>query len=268
MGTSQLTLALLLVAPMAAMAQLDADSLRQYGGRYAVDCADPASPHVDVTATSLTVEQGRQRMSGTNLQGAVSYFGNSEAPKGFIVALLSEVRGGLELTGMVWTDRQGPFVKLDGAPKVRAALGPLVNATFHDCDAGRARRTLGQQAAADADAKNEIARRKRDEKGEFGIAYRRALGLLARQPWLADVAAYPASLDKTVQVAGTPYRSGHACKPHDCYDNNMVVLYSPSQATVYGKAVVALRPSYFGAPPPAVQRELDRLWLATFRQSR
>jgi len=260
--------AVLSFAPSVALGQLDADALKTYGGRYAVDCANPASPHIDVTATALNVEQGTRRMTGTNLQSAVSYFGNSEPPKGFMVALLSEVRGGLELTGMMWTDRQGPYIKLDGSPKVRAALGALVDAHFHDCNPARAQRVLGQQANDAADSKRDAALRRQNEKGEFGTAYRRALGPLARQPWLAEIAGYPESLDKTVQVQGASYRFGQACKPHDCYDNNMVVLHAPSQGVVYGKAVVALRPSYFGAPPPAVQRELDRLWLATFRQGR
>lgn len=258
----------LVLASAAAFAQLAPDALKEYGGRYAVDCADPASPRVIVTSNALVVEQGTQRMSGLNLQASVSAFGNSTPPAGFVVSLMSETKGGLELTGMVWTDRSGPYVQLDGSPKVRAALGALVNARFHDCDSGRAQRILAQQAADRADTKRDDARRLRNATGNFGRAWRRALGPLAKQGWLAKLAGSPEALDQTVKFGGVEYRYGRACKPHDCYDNNMVVLYSPAQGTIYGKALVALAPSYFGGPPPELQRELDRRWRAEFRQGR
>jgi hypothetical protein len=258
----------IVLLPSQAFAQLNADQMRWYGGRYAVDCASPSSPHVDVTADALNVEEGRRRMSGGALQASVAYFGNSEPPRGFIVALLAELPGGLDLTGMLWTDRDGPYLQLDGPPKVRAALGTLVNARFHDCDAPRARLVVARQATDDVATKRDAALRRRNANAPFGTTYRRALGPLARQGWLAELAGYPESLDRTVQVAGKPYRFGQGCKPHDCYDNNMVMLYSPEDGTVHGKAVVASHPSYFGAPPPVVQRELDRLWAGEFRQQR
>jgi hypothetical protein len=73
-------------APLVAHAGLDPDAMREYGGRYAVDCADPSKPRVVVTANTFAVEQGTQRMSGGALQASVSAFGQSP-PDGFAGAV-------------------------------------------------------------------------------------------------------------------------------------------------------------------------------------
>ena len=113
---------LLAASPVLAQAGIDAPALRQFGGRYAADCANPAAPRLRVGADALLVEQAGQRMTGTNAQSAYSYFGNSAPPKNFQVALLGEVRGGPQLIFMVYADTAGPYILLDGDAKVLTAL--------------------------------------------------------------------------------------------------------------------------------------------------
>jgi hypothetical protein len=44
------------------------------------------------------------------------------------------------------------------------------------------------------------------------------------------------------------------------------LLYSVAQGVVYGKIVQQRRATLIGTPPPAVAAELDRLWIAEWRQ--
>jgi hypothetical protein len=114
--------------------RLNADTLAQFGGTYSVACGNPSMARLRVTADALMVEMGNQRMTGSDPQAAYSYFGQSP-PKDFQVALLSQVRGMSELMFMVFRDRVGNYVELDGAANVRAALGPsLTGRRYRQCD--------------------------------------------------------------------------------------------------------------------------------------
>ena len=86
-----------------------------------------------------------------------------------------------------------------------------------------------------------------------------------KETWLAKLDG-PAPLLKKIKVAGTEYVLASACKNHDCGDNNTVLLYSVAQGVVYGKILEQRRAMLIGAPPPAVASELERLWLAEWRQ--
>ena len=271
-----LALASCAMVPATTHAQIAPDAYREYGGRYAIDCAIPTSARVIVTSTALMVEQGSKRMSSRNLQASASYFGNS-SPPGFVVALQSEAGRGLDLIGFVYADRTGRYLKLDGAPRVRQALGGLVNSRFSDCDMQRNDRAMGNRARV-------IAGERRGPppppigppayvgnappppgvSGNFQRSYKQALGPLASNQWLISWDG-PSDEDQPMRIGSVDYVLKTLCKPHDCYDNNMVALYAPSQNVVYGKVLIALRPRFFGGPPPALQQELDRLWRAKFR---
>ena len=58
------------------------------------------------------------------------------------------------------------------------------------------------------------------------------------------------------------------CKNHDCFDYNVVLLYSGPQDVVYGKVYQKGRSTLIGSPPPAVASELDKLWKSEFRRGR
>lgn len=95
-------------------------------------------------------------------------------------------------------------------------------------------------------------------------AYYKALGPLAKEPWLAKLDG-PSSENKAIRAAGADFVKIATCKNHDCYDNNVVLLWSGVQNVVYGKVYQKGRSTLIGNPPPAVAAELERLWRKQFR---
>jgi hypothetical protein len=58
-------------------------------------------------------------------------------------------------------------------------------------------------------------------------------------------------------VGGTKYELFFACKPHDCDQNNLEIMFAPDGAEARGAVVVNGRsPSYLGAPSPAQRAAL------------
>lgn len=263
-------LASLIHAPVvAALGIQETEAITLFGGTYSTDCANPAAPHLRI-AEKLSVEQGKQRMSGDNLMAAASYLG-PEPPPGFQTALLGEVRRDARLIFIVSRDRQGLYIELMGEdPKVEAALIGVLGraqykAKYRDCDI--AKRTARPQGVPPAtDPADDISSWDYSRDTTFKTQYRRALGAKAATPWISSLNG-PSSGAKPVQVAGKEYRQLAVCKPHDCGDNSLVVLYLPAKKVVYGKIVEREKSTVFGNPPPAVAAELDRLWKAEWRQA-
>lgn len=243
---------------------LDAEVMKRYGGAYSADCANPAAARLRVTAQALLVEQAGKRMTGRNVQAAHSYFGNS-APPDYQVALLSEAAGGAGLLFIVYRDKAGLYITLDGDPKVQAALGrALLRARHRHCDG------VGQQPAAAAPATAALAVGETSAPGllqdpGFKAAYHKALGPLVRQPWLARLDG-PSPLNKPLRVEGAQYVLASACKNHDCADHNTVLLWSASRGVVYGKVYQRGKTTLIGAPPPGIARALERLWVSEWRR--
>jgi Inhibitor of vertebrate lysozyme (Ivy) len=94
--------------------------------------------------------------------------------------------------------------------------------------------------------------------------YYKALGPLVKEPWLAKLDG-PSSEGQAMKVAGADYVMLYTCKNHDCYDNNVVLLWSGIQNVVYGKVNQKGKSTLIGNPPPAVAAELERLWKKHFR---
>ena len=99
---------------------------------------------------------------------------------------------------------------------------------------------------------------------KFKKAYLSALGPKAKEKWLA--AMTNSALVRTVAVAGDTYQVATPCKPRDCGDNNLLVLYSASKGTVVGKLYEKGRTTLIGAPNPAMAAELEKMWKKEFRQ--
>ena len=182
------------------------------------------------------------------------------------VALLSEVPGGMQLLAIVYRDKAGQYITLDGDPKVRANLGKALRVyKYRLCDAAKMKPATAPSAPRPpsepaVDAGGMLL----DPK--FKSAYHRALGAKIKVPWLAKLDG-PSPLTKKLKVAGTEYVLVSSCKNHDCADNNTVVLYSTVQGMVYGKIYERGKTTLIGAPPPAVVQELERLWRAEWRQT-
>jgi hypothetical protein len=250
-------------APAWAHSTLDAQALKLYGGTYLSDCSNAAAPRLRVVADALMVEQETKRLTGRNVQAAYSYFGRSPPPD-YQVALLSEVRGGSQLLFIVYRDKSGQYITLDGDAKVQAALGkPLLGQKYRTCDAVKKESASTAPSATQPEPMADAGALLMDPK--FKFAYYKALGPMIKEDWLAKLDG-PAPLNKKVKVGGTEYVLASACKNHDCADNNTVLLYSAAQGVVYGKIVQQRRAKLIGTPPPAVAAELDRLWIAEWRQ--
>lgn len=102
----------------------------------------------------------------------------------------------------------------------------------------------------------------RDPK--FKGAYLAALGPKAKEKWLATMTN--SALVRKVSVAGDEYQVATPCKPHDCGDNNLLLLYSPAKGVVYGKLFEKGKSMPIGQPSAAMSAELDRMWNKEFRQ--
>ncbi len=258
-----------------AQSGLDADILKLYGGRYALDCANPQSPRVLVGPAAVAVEQGNQRMTAQGLQAAHSYFGQS-APPGFFVALLGQVQGRHDMVFLVQGDAKGQYIQIEGDKTVMANLGALGRSRFRSCDAAMNQRAMGHlkdeqkaQAVASAPVASGTAKSPSEliRDPAFKAVYTRALGPLAKQRWLARMEGPAAELVQE-KVAGQPYQMAAFCKAHDCSDHNAVLLYDAPQGRIYGLVHMAGRNEFIGAPPLPVAAELNRLWRREWRQGR
>jgi Inhibitor of vertebrate lysozyme (Ivy) len=94
--------------------------------------------------------------------------------------------------------------------------------------------------------------------------YYKALGPLVKEPWLAKLDG-PSSEGQAMKVANSDYVMLYTCKNRDCYDNNVVLLWSGVQDVVYGKVYQKGKSTLIGNPPPAVATELETMWKKQFR---
>jgi hypothetical protein len=252
-------------------AALDADTMRSFGGRYAVDCAAAGGVSLRVEPTALVIDVRGRTITGGNLQASYSFFGQSPPP-GFAVALQSELRDGKELVFLVHQGASGQRIELQADPKLLAALGTMATQKYGDCDEERNKRVAAaargerRQAAAAADA---AARDTSDPLNHPRLkqAYLKALGARAGLPWLAKLEGLGPER-KRVRVDGVEYTQVAVCKPHDCYDNSALVLFSIENGAVYGKVLDRQTPLMIGAPPPAMAAALEKSWRGEFRQAR
>jgi hypothetical protein len=94
-------------------------------------------------------------------------------------------------------------------------------------------------------------------------AYMKALGPLAKEPWLAKLDG-PSPQNRPVKVANTDFVLVAACKNRDCADHNTVLLWSVPDV-VYGKVYQRGKSTLIGSPSPAIAAELEKLWKTEWR---
>lgn len=99
---------------------------------------------------------------------------------------------------------------------------------------------------------------------KFKSAYGAALGPRAQQRWLAQLSN--SAPVRAVSVAGETYQVATPCKPHDCADNNLMLLFAPDKGAVYGQLYEKGRITLIGAPDAALATELQKMWKKEFRQ--
>lgn len=270
-----LATAALAVAGAAGAQGLRPDALAMFGGRYALDCAKADSPRVLVEARQMRIEQGKQRITVGHLDSAFSYFGQNPPPD-FRVALLGQVQGRHEVIALVNADGKGQFLTLDGDRTVMANLGALGKARFRHCNETANRQAVSDQQAAkqaEAAARAPVASGTAKHPSElirdprFKPAYVRALGPLARTPWLAAMNG-PAPDLRPQRIGGVDYTVAAFCQAHDCGDNNAVLLYDAAQGRVFGLLQQKGRTQSFGSPPGPLLIELNAIWRKEWGQGR
>ncbi|HWH77513.1 MAG TPA: hypothetical protein VNT76_09080, partial [Candidatus Binatus sp.] len=192
--------------PTWAQSKLDADSLKQWGGTYSTHCGDSTAPRLRVVSDALMVEQGNKRLTGRNVQASYSFYGQSPPPD-YQVALISEVRGNLQLLFIGFQDKSGMYLTVDGDPKVQAALGkPLLGRKYRSCDGARRTATLPPATVPSATATGDRITNPWDllSDRKFKSAYYKALGPKVKEDWLATLDG-PAVPTTKINVAGGEY---------------------------------------------------------------
>jgi len=283
LASAAATVTLVAAPPAWSQGRLDAAAMKAFGGTYSPDCKSSGAPRAVITAATLVVEQGSQRMSGGNVQSAAAFLGPSPPPN-YRTVLLGDVRG-QQLQFILFQYSTGYYLTLDGDQRLRAALGKLLGYRYRHCGglvakaaappptaaAPRAAPSAPASGAAAAAPAGAIPPLDTMTAGgllmdpKFKAAWHRALGPKAREPWLGELDG-PSPDTSKVQVDGAEYFLGAACKNHDCSDNSLVVLYSQPRGVVYGYINERGGVTRVGGPPPAVAAELERLWRKQWRQ--
>jgi hypothetical protein len=253
----------LLGAASAAWAQgaMDPKVMQRYAGVLAPECANYLLPQLLYLGDSLVVRNnGKPVLTGRDLRLAPTYFGASPPPE-FETAVTSEVSAGEKLVFVFYRTASGLFAVVEGSPKVMAAVpAALKTGRIRHCDPNR-------NLAPGAKPPEELYPTALLKDPKFKRSYASMLGALSSEPWLMRMDG-PAQPVKNVKVAGTDYQFVSVCKNHDCYDNNIVVLYAPATQAAHAKVLRGNRPMLLGAPPAPVAAELESLWKATYRSGK
>lgn len=235
-------------------------AVARYRGAYLADCGDSTSARAFVSADSLVLTCGDRRLVGRDPRPAYSWFGEA-APEGFALALLATGPEGRDLTWLVYDEPGGRRLTIDDGPDAGMDVTGL---TFSHCD------TALTVVAAPAPPSRTYSLDELsapgllfDERGR--AAYLGVLGPLRDEPWLVDLDG-PSPQNRRVTVGGREYLLLCACKNHDCWDNNVVLLYAAADGVVYGLVNQSGRSTLLGMPTTAVAHELERLWREEFRQ--
>jgi hypothetical protein len=235
-------------APASAQVKIDTKLMQVYGGVLAPDCSNYMLPQLKYLGDSLVVQDGGKAvLTGRNVKPAPAYFGAS-APPEFEIALTSEIARGETLVFVFYRNASGLFAAVEGGPKVMAALPA----------AGNSAKIFKGYALTELSAAGLLYNARAKE------LYYKALGPLVNEPWLAKLDG-PSSEGQAMKVADADYVMLYTCKNHDCYDHNVVLLWSGIQNVVYGKINQKGKSTLIGNPPPAVAAELEKIWKKQFR---
>lgn len=242
----------------AAHAKLDSATERRYGGVYSNACADPGALRVKFYEDVMAVERAGKSVVANRVRLQKGARDGATGPD-FQGVVTGEVRGGDGLAFALHHNADGLFATIEGGAKSLAALGPDVQGQrLRHCDPNR-NALPGAAPAVVAQSPAELLRDAR-----FQAAYSKALGTLSRERWLARMDG-PAPPLRKATIGDVDYTLAAVCKPHDCSEHNMVVLYAPRQGAVYGLVQQRGRKTVIGAPPRALAQEIEKLWATEWR---
>lgn len=247
------------VAP--AHAKLDPATEGRYGGVYSNACADAGALRVRFFGDFMAVERAGKAVNANRVR-ASNVPGSGSASPDFKAMIRGEVAGGDGLVFALHHNAEGLFAVIQGGEKSLAALGPGVQGQrLRHCDPNR-NPLPGAAPAASPGSPPDLLKDAR-----FRATWTKAIGPLSRERWIARLDG-PAPALRKATVAGTPYTVGASCKPHDCGDNNLVLLHDEAGGGVLGLVHQAGRETLLGAPSPEMAQELRKLWRQEWRQQR
>lgn len=238
-------------------ARIDPKLEPQIAGIYSNACGNSAQPMIRLYDDTMSIEVGGKKVAARKFRSTTAT--PAPAPSDYKATIEGEVPGGDGLVFVLTHNAQGLFATVTGGAKSLAPLGPgLVGQRIRHCDPNRNALPGALPPAAALGPTSLLA------DAKFKALYVKALGPLARERWLARLDG-PAPGNKQVKLLGEDYTLAAACKPHDCGDNSMVLLYSPAQKVVYVHVHARARDLTLGSPPPALAAEMARLWKKEWR---
>lgn len=246
-------------APAPAFAALDAALDRQVAGVFSNACGDRSQIMIRLYGDVLDVERGSVAVKANKLKSS------TQAPAGPAVAdfkavVRGEVKGGDGVVLVLTHNAKGLYARIDGGEKSLAPLGAgVIGMTVRHCDPNR-NALPGAPPPPSLPGPYDLLKDAR-----FKAAYVQALGPLAREPWL-KVLDGPAPESRMVKVAGTDYLLASVCKPHDCSDHNLLLLWQAQQGQLLGLLQQRGRKTLLGAPSPTAASEIDKLWTREWRR--
>jgi hypothetical protein len=253
----QLPAALLLaVFAFPAMAKMDPALEQRYAGVYGNACQDMRALRVRFWGDEMHVEAAGRDVVAHRVRGSKTHPGVS-APD-FVHAFTGDVKGADTLTFVLFHNKEGLFARIEAGPKTAAMIGPALGQRLRHCDPNR--NHLPGQAPPPPLGPTDLLK-----DAKFKAAYFSALGPLSRERWLAQLDG-PAPEVKTIKALGADYQLVSVCKPHDCAQHNLVVLWSAATGTLYGKVYQAGRGTLLGRPPSRGVPEIERIWKGEWRK--
>ena len=258
LGTTTLFVALLL-AGASALAALDPATDRQVAGVFSNACGDRAQVMLRLYGDVLDIERAGVAVKANRLKSSRQPPPGPPIPA-FKASVRGEVKGGDGITLTLTHDASGLYARIDGGEASLAPLGRgIVGQRLRHCDPNRNALPGAPPPSAEQGPTDLL------KDARFRAAYTQALGPLARERWIARLEG-PAPALRTVRVSGIDYTWAASCKPHDCSDHNLVLLWQAQKGQVLGLVQQRGRHTLLGSPAPAVARELDKLWAAEWRQ--
>lgn len=126
-------LAISLIASPALHAQdVDAESLRLYGGTYSTRCGDARAPELVIRPDTLTIRNGARQVNTPLRMDSHTSFGAAETsaiPEGYELEFIGD-----DFSFYVFKDAKGAYIPLEGyTPAAKGAVGKAMTARFDRC---------------------------------------------------------------------------------------------------------------------------------------
>lgn len=240
----------------AAQAKMDPALERRLAGVYSNACGQRAQPEVKIWGDEMHVVVGGKDIAANRLRGSKTHPGASA--RDFVHTFTGDVRGADTLTFVFFHNADGLFALVEAGPKTAALIGPALGRKLRHCDPNR-------NALPGAPVPQRLGPPDMLKDAKFKAAYFKAIGPLSRERWLARLDG-PAPEVKPIKALGGNYQLVSACKPHDCAENNVIVLWDAASGTLYGKVQQAGRSTLLGNPPSRGLPEIERIWKSEWRR--